>query len=142
MLRTAEPTRLSDCVPGLVAEIGQAEREARTAAVRAMAHRWPYRRCALYRQYDDQGVLLYVGISTDLAKRRRTHIKRSAWTEFASTETSVWFDSIEVAQAAERDAIVDELPIFNVVHADDDRDARRRDYLVRRGAWHLLEAGR
>lgn len=136
MLTTAEPTRLATCMPAVVEAIGHAERQARVPALRG--HRWPYRRCAVYRQYDDQGVLLYVGISTDLLTRRRSHIKRSAWVEFASVESSVWYDSIEVARAAERDAIINELPIFNIVHADADRDVLLRDYLIRRGAWHLL----
>lgn len=137
---TEPPARLAECVPALVQQLGHAERQTRLAAVRAKAFAWPHRRCALYRQYDDQGVLLYVGISTDLPVRRRAHVKRSAWVEFASTESSIWFDSVEVALAAERDAILEEAPVFNIVHADAERDARLRDYLIRRGAWHLLPA--
>lgn len=134
MLTTVEPARLADCMPDLVQQIGRTEREAHTSAVRARAFRWPHRRCALYRQYDDQGVLLYVGISTDLATRRRAHVKASVWVQFASVESSIWFDSVEVAMAAEQDAIVNERPIFNIVHADAGRDARVAWYLAHRGA--------
>lgn len=140
MLTTAEPARLADCLPDLVQEIGHAEREANAAALRARAFRWPHRRCALYRQYDNQGLLLYVGISTNPAYRRRSHLKQSVWVEFASTESAIWFDSIEVALAAERDAIVNEKPIFNIVHADAHRNDRLNEYLASRTLWRLVEA--
>lgn len=98
----------------------------------------PTRRCALYRQYDDGGVLLYVGISSDVTARRTSHLKHSAWVEFAAIESSVWYDSVTEAAAAEVEAIRTELPLFNAARAVAGREQRLCDYLVDRGAWHLL----
>jgi hypothetical protein len=98
----------------------------------------PLRRCSLYRQYDDHGILLYVGISADVAARRTSHLKHSAWVEFAAMESATWYDSVTAAAAAEVEAITTELPLFNTAHAVAGRDDRLRDYLVERGAWHLL----
>ncbi len=72
-------------------------------------------RTALYRHYDADGVLLYVGITRDLEARFRSHSKHAAWVQYAATHTGEWFDSRAEAERAEAQAIRDELPVFNKV---------------------------
>ena len=69
----------------------------------------------LYRYFDGNGRLLYVGISKDPDKRRREHAKLSAWFPLAANRTLEWFDDRDSALAAERAAIRSESPIHNVV---------------------------
>lgn len=98
----------------------------------------PVRKCALYRHFDDQGTLLYVGISVEPTTRGRAHARHSAFMEFAVRQETEWLDSEEAAHAAEREAIANERPLFNKTGADPDRDRRLLDYLIARNAYHLL----
>ncbi len=66
-----------------------------------------------YRAYDIHGRLLYVGISMNLEGRLAKH-KSSAWWPQVDEIVVKWFDGREAAKAAERDAIRDEDPIYNV----------------------------
>lgn len=100
----------------------------------------PVRKCAVYRHFDSDGVLLYVGISVKPGMRRMEHARHSAFMEFATRETVEWFDNEPDALNAERAAIRAERPLFNRVGADDDRDRRLVHYLVDKGALHLLKA--
>lgn len=96
-------------------------------------------RCALYRHFDSNDVLLYVGITRDAEARREQHAKTSMWAEFAVRETCEWFDSREEATAAEREAIEAEQPLFNRAYGSPDRDQRVVQYIAQHEAWHLLQ---
>lgn len=99
----------------------------------------PKERTALYRHYDSEGALLYVGITKHPETRRSTHARRSAWAEFAMRESVEWFDDRAAALAAESAAITDERPLFNSAGADmTERNPRLVDYIIRRRAFHLL----
>ena len=98
----------------------------------------PVRRCALYRHWDKDGVLLYVGVSVTPGKRLRDHARHSAFMRFASRTEEVWFDSETEAREAERGAIEAERPLFNRVGADSGRDHRLTHYLIDHEAWDLL----
>lgn len=71
----------------------------------------------LYRFFDAQGVLLYVGIAKDPVARERQHAQHSTWHAHARSRTIEWFEDRESALAAERAVIRDEAPVFNVVGA-------------------------
>ena len=71
----------------------------------------------LYRYFDAEGRLLYVGIAKDPDKRRREHANRSPWYPLAATRTLEWFDDRDAALRGERHAIRDESPLYNVVGA-------------------------
>lgn len=74
-------------------------------------------RVALYRHFNHEGELLYVGISLSAAERLRQHLDGSCWRyEIARMDIS-WFDSRSSALMAEKEAIKSELPIFNVMHS-------------------------
>lgn len=94
---------------------------------------------ALYRWYDESHLLLYVGISDDLAGRVRGHIKSSSWMDFAVSSTIERHSTRTAALDAEETAIKAERPIFNFQH-NSSPEARQRlvDYLVKRGRLDLL----
>jgi hypothetical protein len=75
------------------------------------------RKCALYRHYDEDGVLLYIGISYDLVARGRQHAKEAAWIEYAVRVEAEWLPSRDAAEAAERRAIQIEQPVFNFTYS-------------------------
>lgn len=99
----------------------------------------PMKKCALYRHFDVDGNLLYVGISVNPRSRRADHARHSAFMEFAANETVEWFDDVSSAEDAERLAIRNEAPLFNRVHSMPDRDHRLVSYCIERGAMHLLK---
>lgn len=96
------------------------------------------RRCALYRHYDGEGSLLYVGISVDPEARVKQHQATSPWWEFVATSDVDWHLTEVDAAAAERRAIHEEAPIFNKAGATAERDARAIQYLIAHEAYGLL----
>ncbi|MEU3990137.1 GntR family transcriptional regulator [Streptomyces platensis] len=74
---------------------------------------------ALYRLYDADGLLLYVGISSNPQRRWWEHAARyaSAWWPLVATRTVEWLDTRDLAAAAERHAIKTESPAHNFAHA-------------------------
>jgi excinuclease UvrABC nuclease subunit len=74
-------------------------------------------RCALYRHYDAEGRLLYVGVTDCLSARDRQHAATAAWHhKVAKTETQ-WCLSRAHALALECVAVVHEAPLHNIAHA-------------------------
>lgn len=113
--------------------IGDLLREARQARTE------PPRRTALYRFYDADDVLLYIGISDHLATRHMSHVAESSWMEFAARSTIERHPTRAEAADAEVAAIRAESPLFNSQH-NDEPDAVRRlvDYLIKHGRTDLL----
>lgn len=68
----------------------------------------------VYRHFDDQGRLLYVGTSIDLPNRTGGHRRSKHWFHEVHKTTEQWFDDHQEALAAERAAIRDEAPAYNV----------------------------
>jgi predicted GIY-YIG superfamily endonuclease len=99
----------------------------------------PPRECALYRYFDADEVLLYVGITLDSVDRRRAHSRHSGWTRFRAREAVAYLATREDAEAAEKEAIQNELPLFNKVHAVAGADERRLRYLVEHEAWDMIK---
>lgn len=71
---------------------------------------------ALYRFYDADDELLYVGISLNLPGRLHQHQKSKTWWKDVAHVAVEHFDSREEALAAEEEAIKTERPLMNVVH--------------------------
>lgn len=70
----------------------------------------------LYRYFDAEGQLLYVGISFSAIARASQHRKEKGWwTEFTNM-TVERFDTRSQAEAAEIEAIKSESPVHNVIH--------------------------
>jgi hypothetical protein len=74
-------------------------------------------RTALYRHFDADRNLLYVGISVNPESRWKSHLYSLAeWPRFAALRTDEWFDTRAAAEAAEVAAIKAERPRFNGSH--------------------------
>lgn len=94
---------------------------------------------ALYRWYDIDDALLYVGISSELPVRVNAHFKRSTWMEFAVRSSVARYETREEAEAAEEAAIKAEHPLFNQTHNNTPESRERLvEYLVMRGRTDLL----
>lgn len=70
----------------------------------------------LYRYFDANDRLLYVGIAFDVLKRAQGHRRHAAWWSQAATYTEELYPTRTAAEAAEAEAIRAEAPLFNVVH--------------------------
>lgn len=71
---------------------------------------------SLYRHFNSDGQLLYVGISLNWKNRLSQHHKDSYWFMDVTDISIEWFDSREDALKAERDAIKTEKPLCNKMH--------------------------
>jgi len=73
--------------------------------------------CALYRHFDFEGRLLYVGISVSPMSRLGSHIDGSSWAKRITRVEIEWLDSEDEARTAERRAIRAERPEYNLSQA-------------------------
>lgn len=99
-------------------------------------------RTALYRFFDAQDRLLYVGISTWGIRRWREHSRSKDWWPDVVRTTIEHYPSREAAAAAEVEAIRTEHPLYNVAHTGRERarwiiewtdpDGTRRHWTTRR----------
>lgn len=83
-------------------------------------------RTGLYRWKDDQGDLLYVGISNHPELRAQQHDQTKDWFHLVATSDVEWFPSREDALKAEKAAIIAERPRYNKQH---NQRVRRLDKL-------------
>jgi predicted GIY-YIG superfamily endonuclease len=76
--------------------------------------RRPYERVtALYRHYDSQDVLLYVGITLSVIDRIKAHRNGSHWFDQVTRITVERHPSRTAALKAECDAVYKERPVYN-----------------------------
>ncbi|MYR36332.1 hypothetical protein GTX14_04585 [Streptomyces sp. SID4944] len=109
----------------------------------------PPERTALYRLYDADDQLLYIGISAFPKTRFIEHAGDKNWWHHVTRKDVQWLDDRESALTAENDAITSERPLYNGYHHlgrgwpgkahkyDDAEDQRR----VRAGIEATLERG-
>lgn len=93
----------------------------------------------LYRHYDHDGVLLYIGITNHPGSRITSHRLTSRWFEFVDLdrESHEHYPARELAEEAETAAIATEQPLFNRRKTDRDY-ARTIRYLAERDRLDLL----
>lgn len=70
----------------------------------------------LYRHFDENGCLLYIGISLNVVGRLSQHREHSGWYRQIRSVSVESFPTRQDAVAAERAAIKMERPKFNVIH--------------------------
>lgn len=68
---------------------------------------------SVYRAFDHDRSLLYVGCSIEPMRRMKDHDHTSTWYQQVRYIELEWFDNREEALAAEAKAILDEKPAFN-----------------------------
>lgn len=67
----------------------------------------------VYRAFDQNGDLLYVGMSSNLKLRLRAHKRKSDWWAFQAEITTTVYPTRQEALAAESEAIANESPAWN-----------------------------
>jgi hypothetical protein len=77
----------------------------------------------LYRFYDGNDRLLYVGISGNPARRHHEHSKEKPWWSEVARSTMEHFPTREQAAQAECIAIRSEMPVHNIMHNRSQRPA-------------------
>lgn len=96
--------------------------------------------CFVYRAFDEDDDLLYVGIADDMLGRQREHKLRSPWVALAVRVEWALYASRQDAELVEKHAIIDEQPNYNI--AQNQRRARAAEMGHRRlhhaDAWHRL----
>lgn len=70
---------------------------------------------AVYRFYDADERLLYVGITDEPKRRWRWHSKNAIWWQYAERRVTVWYDNREAAALEEKRAIFEESPLYNII---------------------------
>lgn len=78
-----------------------------------------WKRTALYRLYDADDALLYVGIAFELSRRYNQHRKTKAWWPEVARKEVCWYEDRTQAEQAEVAAIRSEKPRYNIAHVDD-----------------------
>ena len=71
---------------------------------------------ALYRHFDKDDQLLYIGVSANTMARLSQHQQTSQWLIKAVKMTTEWFGDRQIALEAEKIAIKKEKPIHNIKH--------------------------
>ncbi len=74
----------------------------------------PAIRASVYRMFDADGRLLYVGLTARGAQRIAEHSGNSQWWSFVASITVEHFDRKTAARRAEHEAIQDEAPLYNI----------------------------
>jgi hypothetical protein len=98
------------------------------------------RAAVLYKHYDAADVPIYYGISTDHEERQTSHRSFGEWMQFSARCEVEEFDTWHLAEAAERAAIREDVPIFNRRWAPGCPRERKFNYLVKVGRADLLNA--
>ena len=73
-------------------------------------------RTALYRHWNADGELLYVGISLNAVSRLAQHRIEANWFDDIARVDIEWHPTREAAESAERSAIKTEHPLHNIAH--------------------------
>ena len=82
------------------------------------------RKCALYRHFDADGGLLYVGISFRPLIRTKQHGAVSGWADQIANITIEYFPTRKEAMVAEATAIRAEDPIYNIQLRNSNKELR------------------
>jgi hypothetical protein len=123
------PNRVGAWMEGLTRE--QQRRYHR--ACRLVYHGVPH---FLYRHFDSEGTLLYVGVTITPHQRSIGHRSTSPWWSDVAHISYEMHPTAWVAWAHEEHAIKTERPLYNVAHSDDYAAAslRRRERALRKRA--------
>lgn len=82
----------------------------------------PTQKTTLYRYFDCDGQLLYVGITGNNLKRQSQHRRSAEWLDLAATATFQHYDDRASAEEAEKSAIRLECPVYNIQYNRPSKD--------------------
>ena len=91
-------------------------------------------RTAVYRFFDANGELLYVGLTNNTATRWDYHARRKPWWADVAGKSVTWYDDRPTAARAEAQAIRTEAPRWNIVIPSDDGRRLSANYKAGRPA--------
>lgn len=97
----------------------------------------PPERTALYRLYDADGRLLYVGITSNPKARWGAHARDKHWWPEVARKTTEWFETRKSAERIEKIEVEDERPRYNKVF-----NGERRTELYNEGVARAAAAAR
>lgn len=83
----------------------------------------------LYRHYDSEGKLLYIGISTNITARIAAHRSNSHWFDQVSIIKIENFSCLKELRFAEKKAVEQEEPFYNTVYNTNNKVFKERDLL-------------
>ncbi len=138
----------------LVAEAGRAEPEPEPVTEPAqgeplyepvLTERPEGAEAAVYRLYDAEGSLLYVGCTVDPWTRLRAHRRRQPWWDEVVSAELIWFPSVDLAADVEQQAIGTERPVYNIAlnrYANHVRDVPEAAPVVAGPSSRELNSGR
>lgn len=72
----------------------------------------------LYRHWDKDDNLLYIGISLSKLQRLGQHSRNATWFDKITKVTMESFPTRKIALQKEKEAITSEYPIHNIIHND------------------------
>ena len=90
----------------------------------------------LYRYFNSEGRLLYVGITGDNTKRQSQHRRSSFWFAEIASASFVHFDTRQEASQFEIRAIKEEQPLYNTQHLNSQKNDYNPAELLAK--YHLL----
>lgn len=76
----------------------------------------PPGRTAVYRFYDAEDQLLYVGITNNLDVRWATHASDKPWWHLVTRKDAEWFETRAEALAAEKEVVAEQEPLYDATH--------------------------
>jgi hypothetical protein len=113
------------------------------------------RRTALYRLFNSEGRLLYVGIAFNPRARWLGHSSTKSWWEQVDRREVEWHETRSAALGAEAEVIVNERPLYNIAGAEElpppvppkqrkvrpaTPDAADKELTAAGGRWHQSKA--
>lgn len=85
----------------------------------------------LYRYYDENDVLLYIGLTANFPQRNGNHSHYSLWFCNCAKITLERFSSKDELAKAEKEAVINEKPLFNITYSTTiKKEKKKRDVYV------------
>lgn len=100
------------------------------------------KKTALYRHYDINGNLLYIGISLSAINRLSQHKNTSEWFNSIAKVDIEWFNDRESAILAEMEAVRLENPKFNIFLKDRKPHTKRLKKKYKQNIYTILDTGK
>lgn len=94
----------------------------------------PSERTAVYRLYDADDRLLYVGITTNPQRRWWQHARDKHWWPEVTRKTVEWFETRKSAERIEKIEVEEEEPVYNRVYNGPERRTELRNEDIRRSS--------